>query len=64
MKGEIVKAYIVKSGNGLNAEQVIEYCKQNLASFKVPKSVMFLDNLPRNAMGKLQLKNLPHRGEL
>jgi malonyl-CoA/methylmalonyl-CoA synthetase len=61
VRGELVKAYVVKKDAALTAEQVMEFCKQRLASFKAPKSVAFLDTLPRNAMGKLQLNLLPGR---
>ena len=37
--------------------QVIAVCKERLANYKVPKRVFFMDELPRNAMGKVQ-KNL------
>jgi malonyl-CoA/methylmalonyl-CoA synthetase len=36
---------------------VIAVCKEQLANYKVPKRVFFMDELPRNAMGKVQ-KNL------
>ena len=39
------------------AEQVIAVCKEKLANYKVPKRVFFVDELPRNTMGKVQ-KNL------
>ena len=45
----------------LTSEAIIEYCKSHLARFKVPKAVKLLDKLPRNAMGKLVLKDLPDR---
>ena len=63
-RGELVKAYIVKDSDEITSEELIEYCAQNLASFKAPRSIEFLDALPRNAMGKLQLKNLPNRETL
>jgi acyl-CoA synthetase (AMP-forming)/AMP-acid ligase II len=34
-------------------EEIMEYCRQHLASFKRPRSVVFVDDLPRNPMGKL-----------
>jgi acyl-CoA synthetase (AMP-forming)/AMP-acid ligase II len=34
-------------------DEIMEYCRKNLASFKRPRSVMFVDELPRNPMGKL-----------
>jgi len=52
--GENVKAIVVlKSGEVLSEGEVIEYCKQNLASYKKPKSVEFVEELPRNAAGKV-----------
>jgi malonyl-CoA/methylmalonyl-CoA synthetase len=59
--GELVKAYVVAKRADLTPEAVIEYCKSHLARFKVPKSVKLLEKLPRNAMGKLVLKDLPER---
>lgn len=56
--GESVVAVIrKKTGAALTAEEVIGFCKENLANFKVPKRVVFVDDLPRNTMGKVQ-KNL------
>jgi acyl-CoA synthetase (AMP-forming)/AMP-acid ligase II len=52
--GESVKATVVlKPGKKLSAEEVIDHCKQSLASYKKPKSVDFLDALPRNPAGKV-----------
>ena len=52
--GESVKACIVlEDGARLSGEEVIEYCREKLASFKKPKHVEFLDALPKNAMGKI-----------
>ena len=52
--GESVKAVVVpKPGEELNEKEVIDFCKKHLASYKKPKSVDFIDALPRNAMGKV-----------
>jgi acyl-CoA synthetase (AMP-forming)/AMP-acid ligase II len=52
--GESVKAIVVpKPGEELTEKEVVAFCKNNLASFKKPKSVDFIDVLPRNAMGKV-----------
>jgi len=52
--GEGVKATVVlKPGKKLTAEEVIDHCKEYLASYKKPKSVDFLDALPRNPAGKV-----------
>jgi acyl-CoA synthetase (AMP-forming)/AMP-acid ligase II len=52
--GESVKAIVVrKPGETLTEEEVIEYCKQHLASYKKPKSVDFADALPRSSTMKV-----------
>ncbi len=52
--GESVKAVVVcRPGETLTQAEVIEFCKAHLASYKKPKSVDFMDALPRNAMGKV-----------
>ncbi len=56
--GETPKAFIVlKSGGFLTREEVIEYCKKHMASYKKPSFVDFVSNLPRNPAGKV-LKNV------
>ncbi len=56
--GEAVVAIIVeKQKNTFKEEQIITSLKDKLANFKVPKRIIFLDELPRNAMGKVQ-KNI------
>jgi acyl-CoA synthetase (AMP-forming)/AMP-acid ligase II len=52
--GEAVKAIVVaKPGTELTEEEVIEYCKEHLAGYKKPKSVDFIDALPRNPAMKV-----------
>ena len=56
--GEAVTAIVVaKKGAVLNHAEIISSLKQNLASFKCPKRVIIVDELPRNTMGKVQ-KNI------
>jgi acyl-CoA synthetase (AMP-forming)/AMP-acid ligase II len=51
--GEEVKAcVVVKPGEQMTVEEVREFCRRNLASFKVPKYVEFIDELPKNIIGK------------
>jgi acyl-CoA synthetase (AMP-forming)/AMP-acid ligase II len=60
--GESVKAFIVlKKGERLKEEEVIEYCKKYLASYKKPKSVEFVEDLPRNPSGKVLKTELRER---
>lgn len=52
--GEAGKAFVVtQPGATLAADELIAACKQNLAGYKVPRQVVFLDALPRNAAGKV-----------
>jgi len=50
---KVCAAVVLKPGEKLTAEEVVEFVKENLASFKKPKSVFFMDNLPKNAIGKV-----------
>lgn len=60
--GESVKAVVVcKQGERLSEEEVIEYCKCHLASYKKPRSVDFADSLPRNTVGKVLKRVLRER---
>ena len=52
--GERVRAVVVlKAGQRVDEEELSEYCRQRLASFKRPESVVFVDELPRNPLGKV-----------
>ncbi|MGB2583659.1 MAG: long-chain-fatty-acid--CoA ligase [Dehalococcoidia bacterium] len=52
--GESIKAVVVcKQGDEMTEEEVVEYCKEHLANYKKPKSVDFMDALPRNPAGKV-----------
>jgi acyl-CoA synthetase (AMP-forming)/AMP-acid ligase II len=52
--GEAVKALVVaKEGETLDEQEVTEHCKSRLAGYKKPKTVEFLESLPRNAAGKV-----------
>lgn len=52
--GEKVAAAVVRDDPGLQAATVIDFCRQDLAGFKRPHEVIFIDELPRNALGKVQ----------
>jgi fatty-acyl-CoA synthase len=52
--GEVPCAFIkLVEGATLTEEEVVEYCRQNMARFKVPKKIIFVD-LPRTSTGKVQ----------
>jgi fatty-acyl-CoA synthase len=52
--GQRLKAFVVRAeGSDLDADELRDYVKANLARYKVPRDVEFLDELPRNATGKV-----------
>lgn len=58
-RGETVKAYIVlKEGYSVTEEQLNEFCRKNLASFKVPRHYEFRTELPKTAVGKILRRSL------
>ncbi len=60
--GEAGRAFVVlQPGATLGAGELITACKQNLAGYKVPRQVVFLDALPRNAAGKVLKTDLRKR---
>jgi len=50
--GEVGAAYVVRDG-AVTEEELVAFCRERLARFKVPKRVRFVDELPRNSMGKI-----------
>ena len=57
--GERVRACAVKkAGHNATEAEIIEWCRGRLASFKKPESVIFIDEIPRNPMGKILKKDL------
>ena len=58
-RGETVRAYVVvKPGEHLTAEELIDFCKERLAPYKVPKQVEFRDELPKTLIGKVLRRTL------
>jgi long-chain acyl-CoA synthetase len=52
--GETVKVFAVrKAGSAVTEEDLVSYCKENLAPYKVPKILEFRDELPKSAVGKI-----------
>ncbi|MEW6441809.1 MAG: long-chain-fatty-acid--CoA ligase [bacterium] len=57
--GESVKAMVVrKSGEMLTADEITRYCREHLAGYKVPRSVHFMEELPKTETGKVLKKVL------
>ncbi len=62
--GQVGKAFVVtESGETTTEDDVLAFCDERLASYKVPASVEFLDELPRNAAGKVERPVLEERAE-
>ena len=52
---EAVRAAVVlKPGRAASPDEIIAFCRENLAAYKAPKQVDFLDELPKTATGKIQ----------
>jgi acyl-CoA synthetase (AMP-forming)/AMP-acid ligase II len=59
--GESVAVAVVSDDPGFDEAAVLAFCKANLASFKKPKRVVFLPELPKNAYGKVLRRDLRER---
>jgi long-chain acyl-CoA synthetase len=58
VSGEAVKAFVVRGDPALDAETVRDFCRGELAGYKVPKFVEFRDDLPKSVIGKILRKDL------
>ncbi|HEX8975372.1 MAG TPA: AMP-binding protein, partial [Solirubrobacteraceae bacterium] len=61
--GQRLKAFVVlRKGQELSEDDVKAYVKENLANYKVPREVVFIDELPRNPTGKVLKRELKEQG--
>lgn len=59
IRGQIPKAFVVlKPGENSDKKEIILYCRKHLANHKCPREVVFVDSLPKNAMGKVDKTKL------
>ena len=56
--GSSVKAFIVKRDPTLSEKQVIDFCESNLTNYKRPKTIQFVETLPKSNVGKILRKDL------
>jgi long-chain acyl-CoA synthetase len=56
--GEAIKAFVVAAKEGLTAEAVKDYCREQLTAYKVPKEIIFTDQLPKSNVGKVLRREL------
>jgi fatty-acyl-CoA synthase len=59
--GQALKAFVVPKGGKPSEDELKKYVKSNLANFKVPREFEFIDELPRNATGKVLKRELRER---
>ncbi|MDR6630061.1 long-chain acyl-CoA synthetase [Acinetobacter lwoffii] len=57
--GQVPKAFIVKQDETLTQDEVMTYLKQQLTSYKLPKFIEFVSELPKSAVGKILRRELP-----
>lgn len=55
--GQVPVAFVLKKGH-VSEEEIIEYCSERLAKYKLPKRIYFVDHIPRNAAKKLLRREL------
>ena len=61
--GEEVKSFVVlKPGQECSEEELLDYCRQHLADFKCPKSISFLEEMPKSPGGKIVRRELMESG--
>jgi long-chain acyl-CoA synthetase len=56
--GELVKAFIVKDDPKLTEAEVVAYSRMHLTPYKVPKQIVFQDELPKTNVGKILRRSL------
>jgi fatty-acyl-CoA synthase len=60
--GQRLRAFVVpRAGRRCDEDALKEHVRRNLAGYKVPREIVFLDQLPRNATGKVVKRELPDR---
>ncbi len=53
-----MNVWVVKPGESLTADEVIQFCREKLAAYKAPKIVEFIDALPKSAIGKIPRREI------
>jgi long-chain acyl-CoA synthetase len=59
LKGELARAYVVlRAGATVTEAEILEYCRPHLAAYKLPRSVQFVEDLPKTSTGKIMRREL------
>ncbi len=56
--GEAPKLFVVKNDDSITSDDIISFCRQTMAAYKVPKQIVFIDELPKSTVGKLLRREL------
>jgi long-chain acyl-CoA synthetase len=56
--GEAVRAYVVASAPAPSIETIVAHCRETLSAYKVPSSIIFVDELPKSPIGKILRREL------
>jgi long-chain acyl-CoA synthetase len=56
--GETVKLFVVKEDKSITEQDIINFCRQGLTAYKVPKHIVFIDEIPKSTVGKLLRREL------
>ena len=58
-RGELAKAYIMlKPGTQATGQEIVDFCRKQLAAYKVPRAVQFVDSVPQTSSGKIMRRSL------
>lgn len=59
LKGEVAKAYIVRTpGARVSEEEIVAFCREHLAAYKIPRAIQFVEGLPTTSTGKVMRRSL------
>lgn len=56
--GEVVKLFVVKKDDSVTEDSIMDFCRENMTGYKVPKYIQFIDELPKSNVGKILRKDL------
>ena len=58
VSGQIVKAFVIRADNEVTTRELQNFCKDKLAHYKTPRVIEFVDDFPRNSLGKVLRRKL------
>lgn len=64
LRGEMVKAFVIlKEGETATEAEIVQFCRERLASYKIPREIEFVSQLPKSAIGKVLRRELKAKEE-